>query len=99
MPNGMQSSREQQGETGRPFFNEQCKEVEGNNRRGKTRDLFKKIGDIRGTLHSKMGTIKNRSGKDLIEAQRPRRAGQNTQRNCTKQDLNDLESHEDWSLS
>jgi len=46
-----------------------------------------------------MGTIKNRSGKDLIEAQRPRRDGKNTQRNCTKQDLNDLESHEDWSLS
>ena len=95
----MQSSRKQQGETGRPFFNEQCKEVEGNNRRGKTRDLFKKIGDIKGTFCAKMGIIKDRNSKDLIEAERPRRDGKNTQKNCSKQDLNYLESNEEWLLS
>ena len=47
------------------FFSEQCKEIEGNNRTGKTRDLFKKIGDIKGTSHAKMGMIKDRNGMDL----------------------------------
>ena len=51
------------------FFNEQCKEIEENNRKGKTRDLFKKIGNIKGIFHPKMGTIKDRNGKDLIEAE------------------------------
>ena len=46
------------------FFSEQCKEIEENNRKGKTRDLFKKIRNIRGRFHPKMGTIKDRSGKD-----------------------------------
>ena len=48
---------------------EQCKEVEENNRREKTRDLFKKIGDIKVTFHAKIGTIKDRKGKYLIEAE------------------------------
>ena len=51
------------------FFNEQCKEIEENNRMGKTRDLIKKIRDTKGTLHVKMGTIKNKNGKDLTEAE------------------------------
>ena len=51
------------------FFSEQCTEIEVNNRRGKTRDLFKKIGNIKGTFHPKMGTIKDRNGKDLLEAE------------------------------
>ena len=51
------------------FFNEQCKEIEENNRRGKTRDLFKKIGNIKGTFNPKLGTIKARNSKDLIEAE------------------------------
>ena len=51
------------------FLNEQCKEIEENNRMGKTRDLFKKIGDIKGTFHARMGTIKDRNGKDLNEAE------------------------------
>ena len=51
------------------FFSEQCKEIEGNNRTGKTRDLFKKIGDIKGTSHAKMGMIKDRNDKDLTEAE------------------------------
>ena len=51
------------------FLRDQCKEIEENNRMGKTRDLFKKIRDTKGTLHAKMGTIKDRYGMDLIEAE------------------------------
>ena len=51
------------------FLNEQCKDIEGNNRKGKIRDLFKKIGDNKGTFHAKMGTIKDRNGMDLTEAE------------------------------
>ena len=64
----MQSSREQQGEIKKAFLNEQCKEVEETNRIGKTKDLFKKTEDIKGTFHSRMGTMKDRNGKDLTEA-------------------------------
>ena len=51
------------------FFSDQCKEIEGNNRMGKTRDLFKKIRDTKGTFQAKMGTIKDRNGMDLTEAE------------------------------
>ena len=51
------------------FFRDQCKEIEEKNRMGKTRDLFKKIRDTKGTFHSKMGSIKDRNGKDLTEAE------------------------------
>ena len=51
------------------FLWDQCKEIEENNRKGKTRDLFKKIRDTKGTFHVKMGTIKDRSGMDLMEAE------------------------------
>ena len=51
------------------FLNNQCKETEENNRMGKTRDLFKKISDTKGTFHAKMGTIKNKNGMDLPEAE------------------------------
>ena len=51
------------------FFSNQCKEIEENNRMGKTRDLFKKIRDIKGTFHTKMGSIKDRNGMDLTEAE------------------------------
>ena len=50
-------------------LSEQCKETEENNRMGKTRDLFKKMRDTKGTFHAKMGSIKNRNGKDLTEAE------------------------------
>ena len=50
------------------FFSDQCKEIEETNRMGKTRDLFKKTGNTKETFHAKMGMIKNRNGKDLIEA-------------------------------
>ena len=66
------------------FFINQCKETEENNRMGKTRDLFKKIRDTKGTFHAKMGSIKNRNGMDLTEAADIRRGGKNTQKNCTK---------------
>ena len=51
------------------FLSNQCKEIEENNRMEKTRDLFKKLRDTKGTFHAKMGTIKNRNGMDLIEAE------------------------------
>jgi len=53
------------GRDKKAFFNEQCKEIEENNRMGKTRDLFKKIGYSNGTVHARMGTMKNRNSKDL----------------------------------
>ena len=51
------------------FFSDQCKEIEENNRMGKTKDLFKKIRDTKGTFHAKMGTIKDTNGRDLTEAE------------------------------
>ena len=51
------------------FFSDQCKEIEENNRMGKTRDLFKKIRAVKGTFHAKMGSIKDRNGMDLTDAE------------------------------
>ena len=51
------------------FFSDQCKEIEENNKMGKTRDPFKKTGDTKGTFHAKLGTIKDRNGMDLTEAE------------------------------
>ena len=64
----MQSFREYQGEIKKAFLNEQCKEIERNNRMTKTRHLFKKIGDIKGTFHAKMASIKHRNSMDQTEA-------------------------------
>ena len=81
------------------FLSEQCKEIEENNRMGKTRDLFKKIRDIKGTFHAKMGTIKDRNGMDLTEAEDIKKGGKNTQKSCTKKKkkkkngLNDPNNH------
>ena len=55
------------------FLSDQCKEIEENNRMGKTGDLFKKIRDIKGTFHAKMGTMKDRNGMDLTEAENIKR--------------------------
>ena len=66
------------------FLNDPCKEIEENNRMGKTRDLFKKIRDNKGTFHAKMGSIKDRNGLDLTEAEDIKRGGKNTQKNYTK---------------
>ena len=65
------------------FLSDQCKEIEENNRMKKTRDLFKKIRDTKGTFHAKRGTIKDRNGMDLTKAEDIKRGGKNTQ-NCTK---------------
>ena len=51
------------------FFSDECKEIEENNRTGKTKDIFKKIGDIRGTFHARMGMIKDSKGKDLTDTE------------------------------
>ena len=66
------------------FFSDQCKEIEENNRMGKTTDLFKKIRDTKETFHAKMGSIKDRNGMDLKKQKILRRGGKNTQTNCTK---------------
>ena len=65
----MHSFREQQERFYKKALSEQCKEIEENNRMGKTRDLFKKIRYTKGIFHAKMGTIKDRNGMDLIEAE------------------------------
>ena len=66
------------------FLSDQCKDIEENNRMRKTRDLFKKIRDTKGTFHPKMGSIKDRKVMDLTEAEDTKRGGKNTQKNCTK---------------
>ena len=67
------------------FLSDQCKEMEGNNRMGKTGDLFKKIRDTKGTFHAKVDSIKERNSMDLTEAgDIKKRWGKNTQKNCTK---------------
>ena len=65
------------------FLSDQYKEIEENKRMGKTRDLFKKIRDTKGTFHAKMGSIKDKNGMDLMK-QKILRGGKNTQKNCTK---------------
>ena len=66
------------------FLSDQCKDIEENNRMGKTRDLFKKIRDTKGIFHAKMGSINDRNGRDLTEAEDIKRKWNNTQKNCTK---------------
>ena len=62
------------------FFSDECKEIEENNRMGKTRDLFKKSRDTKGTFHAKMGLIKDRNGMDITEAEDIKKGGKNTQK-------------------
>ena len=69
------------------FFSDQCKEIEENNRIGKTRDLFKEIGDTKGTLHENMGTIKDRNGMDLTEAEDIKKRWQEYTEELYKKDL------------
>ena len=66
------------------FFSDQCKEIGENNRMGKTRNLFKKTRDIRGTFHAKMGSIKDRNGRDLTEAEDIKKRWQEYTEECTK---------------
>ena len=69
------------------FLRDQCKEIEENNRMGKTRDLFKKIRDTKGTFHAKMGTIKDRNGKDLTEAEDTKKRWQEYTEELYRKDL------------
>ena len=75
------------------FFSDQCKEIEENNRMGKTRDLFKKIRDTKGTFHAKMGTMKDRNGMDLTEAEDIKKRWQEYTEELYKRDLDDPDNH------
>ena len=71
------------------FLSDQCKEIEENNRMGKTKDLFEKIRDTKGTFHAKMGSIKDRNGMDLTEAEDIKKRWQEYTEKLCKKDLND----------
>ena len=75
------------------FFSDQCKEIEENNTMGKTRDLFKKMTDTMGTFHAKMGTIKDRNGMDLTEAEDIKKRWQEYTEELYKKDLQDPGNH------
>ena len=75
------------------FLSDQCKEIEGNNSMGKTRDLFKKIRDTKGIFHEKMGTIKDRNGMDLTEAENVKKRWQEYTE-LYKKDLHDQDNHD-----
>ena len=76
------------------FLSDQCKEIEENNRMGKTRDLFKKIRDTKGTFHAKMGSIKDRNGMDLTEAEDIKERWQEYTEELYKKDLHDPDNHD-----
>ena len=75
------------------FLSNQRKEIEENNRMGKTRDLFKKTRDTRGTFHAKMGSIKDRTGIDLTEAEDIKKRWQEDTKELYKKDLHDPDNH------
>ena len=76
------------------FLSDQCKEIEENNRMGKTKDLFKKIRDTKGAFHTKMDTIKNRNGMDLTEAEDIKKRWQEYTEELYKKDLHDPYNHD-----
>ena len=75
------------------FLSDQCKEIEENNRRGKTRDLFKKIGDTKGTFHAKMSAVKDRDGMYLTEAEDIKKRWQEYTEELYKKELHDPDNH------
>ena len=75
------------------FLSDQCKEIEENNRMGKTRDLCKEIRDTKGTFHAKMGSIKDRNGMDLTEAEDIKKRWQEDTEELSKKDLHDPDNH------
>ena len=77
------------------FLSDHCKEIEENNRMGKTRDPFKKMRDTKGTFHAKMGSIKDRSGMDLTEAEDIKKREQEYTEELYKKDLHDPYNHDD----
>ena len=76
------------------FLSDQCKEIEENSRMGNTTDLFKKIKDIKGTFHAKMGTIKDRNGMDLTEAEDIKKRWQEYTEELHKKDLHNPDNHD-----
>ena len=88
----MQGAKEWQGE--KAILSDQCKEIEENNRMGKTRDLFKKIRDTKETFHAKLGTIKDRNGMNLTEAEDIKKRWQEYTEELHKKDLNDPDNHD-----
>ena len=76
------------------FFSDQCKEIEANNRVGKTRDLVKKLRDFKGTFHAEMGSIKDRNGRDLTEAEDIKKRWQEYTGELDKKDLHDPDNHD-----
>ena len=76
------------------FLSDQCKEIEENNRMGMTRDLFEKIRETKGTFHAKMGTIKDRNGMDLTEAEDIKKRWQEYTEELYKKDLHDPDNHD-----
>ena len=76
------------------FFSNQCKEIEENNRMGKTRDLLKKIRDTKGIFHAKMGSIKDRNGMDLTEAEDIKKRWQEYTEELYKKELHDPDNHD-----
>ena len=77
----------------KPFLSDQCKEIEENNRTGKTRDLLKKIRDTKGTFYAKMGSIKDRNGRDLIEAEDIKKRWQEYTEELYKKELHNPDNH------
>ena len=77
------------------FLSDQCKEIEKKNIMGKTRDLFKTIRDTKGTFQAKIGTIKDRNGMDLTEAEDIKKRWQEYTEELYQKDLNDLDNHDD----
>ena len=76
------------------FLSDQCKEIEENNRMGKTRDLFKKIRDTKGTFHAKMGSIKDWNGMDLTEAEDIKKSWQEYTEKLYKKVVHDSDNHD-----
>ena len=76
------------------FFSDQRKEIEENNRVGKSRDLFKKIRDTKGTFHAKVGSIKDRNGMDLTEAEDIKKRWQEYTEELYKKDFHDTDNHD-----
>ena len=76
------------------FLSDKCKEIEENNRMGKTRDLFKKIRDTKGTFHAKMGTIKDRNDMNLTEAEDTKKSWQEYTDELYTKDFNDPDNHD-----
>ena len=89
----MHSSKEQQGEIRKPSSAISAKKIEENNRMGKTRDLFKKIRDTKGTFHAKMSLIKDRNGMDLTEPEDIKKKWQEYTEELHKKDLQDPDNH------